>query len=138
MKQVLGDRLGWDSLTRTVEQVYAGLPPEQRSQACVVTSNYGEASALIQLAAPGRLPPVISGHNNYYLWGPGTCTGQVLIGVGFPPADFKSTYADVMVAATQKCPYCVSFEQDLPIVVASNPTTPINLKQLWPSVKHYD
>jgi hypothetical protein len=138
LQQVLADRLGWDSLTSTVEQVYAGLPPAQRAQACVVASNYGEASALVQLAAPGRLPPVISGHNNYYLWGPGACTGQVLIGVGFAPADFQSTYADVVVAATQRCPYCVSFEQDLPIVVASNPTISIDLARLWPSVKHYE
>ena len=28
----------------------------------------------------------------------------------------------VVTAATQKCPLCVPFEQDLPIVVASNPT----------------
>ena len=82
LEQPLADRLGWDSLTQTVEQVYAALPPAQRAQACVLTSNYGEAGALSQLAAPGRLPPIISGHNNYYLWGPGTCTGQVLIGVG--------------------------------------------------------
>jgi len=138
LEQVLADRLGWESLTTTVEQVYAGLPPAQRAQACVLASNYGEAGALSQLAAPGRLPPIISGHNNYYLWGPGTCTGEVLIGVGYPPADFKSTYADVALAATQRCQYCVSFERELPIVVASNPTIPIDLARLWPSVKHYD
>jgi Dolichyl-phosphate-mannose-protein mannosyltransferase len=138
LTQPLGDRLGWDSLTNTVEQVYAGLPPAQRAQACVLTENYGEAGALSQLAAPGRLPPVISGHNNYYLWGPGTCSGQVLILVGFSPADVKGTYANVVTAATQRCPYCVSFEQDLPIVVVSNPTIPIDLARLWPSVKHYD
>ncbi len=50
--QALGDRLGWDSLTRTVEQVYAALPPEQRAQACVLTSNYGEAGALSLLPRP--------------------------------------------------------------------------------------
>jgi hypothetical protein len=138
LTQVLSDRLGWDNLTHTVEQVYAGLPPAQRAQACVVTSNYGEAGALSQLAAPGRLPPVISGHNNYYLGGPGTCTGQVLILVGFSPADVNGTYANVVIAATQRCPYCVSFEQDLPILVVSDPTTSINLAQLWPSVKQYD
>src|SRR5437868_3635049 len=64
LTQPLADRLGWDSLTHTVEQVYAALPPAQRAQACVLTSNYGEAGALSQLAAPGRLPPIISGHNN--------------------------------------------------------------------------
>ncbi len=138
MEQVLADRLGWDSLTNTVVQVYDALPPAQRAQVCVVASNYGEAGALSQLAAPGRLPPIISGHNNYYLWGPGTCTGQVLIGVGYSLDDFKDTYADIALAATQRCQYCVSFEQNVPIIVASNPTMPINLAQLWPSVKHYD
>jgi hypothetical protein len=138
LEQPLGDRLGWDNLTSTVEQVYAGLPPAQRVQACVLTGNYGEAGALSQLGSPGRLPPIISDHNNYYLWGPGTCTGQVLIGVGLPPADFEDTYADVEVAAIQKCQYCVSFEKDLPIVVASNPKNSIDLARLWPLVKHYD
>lgn len=138
MEQVLADRLGWDSLSQTVEQVYANLPPEQRAQVCILASNYGEAGALAQLAAPGSLPPIISGHNNYYLWGPGTCTGQVMILVGYSPDDAKSTYADIVLAATQKCQYCVSFEQEVPIVVASNPMTPINLAQLWASVKHYD
>lgn len=138
LEQPLADRLGWDSLTQTVEQVYAALPPAQRAQACVFTSNYGEASALSQLAAPGRLPPVISGHNNYYVWGPGTCTGQVLIVVGSSPADFKGTYANVVVAATERCQYCVYFEQELTIIVVSNPMIPIDLARLWPSVKHYD
>jgi hypothetical protein len=62
----------------------------------------------------------------------------VLIGVGFSPADFKATYADVALAATARCQYCVSFEQDVAIVVASHPRSPINLARLWPTVKHYD
>jgi len=137
LTQALADRLGWDSLTHTVERVYAGLPPAQRAQACVLASNYGDAGALSQLAAPGRLPPVISGHNNYYLWGPGRCTGQVLIGVGYALADFRHTYTHVTLPATQRCRYCVSFEQDLPVVVGSNPRMP-NPLRLWPAVKHYD
>jgi 4-amino-4-deoxy-L-arabinose transferase-like glycosyltransferase len=137
LTEPLADRLGWDDLTRAVAQVYAGLPPSQRAQACVLTSNYGEASALLQLGAPGRLPPVISGHNNYYLWGPGTCTGQVLIGVGFAPGDFQRAYVDVAVAATQRCQYCVTYETVVPIVVASSPRSPDPLRQ-WNAVKHYD
>jgi hypothetical protein len=137
LTQALADRLGWESLTHTVEQVYADLPPAQRAQACALTSNDGEAGALSQLAAPGRLPPVISGHNNYFLWGPGRCTGEVLISVGYGLADFRHTYAHTTLAATQRCRYCVSFEQDVPIVVGSNPRTP-NPLRLWPAVKHYD
>ncbi len=137
LQQVLADRLGWENLTRTVERVYAALPPAQRAQACVLTSNYGEAGALQLFGQPGRLPPVINGHNNYYVWGPGRCTGQVLIGVGFALADIRHTYAHTTLAATQRCRYCVSFEQDLPIVVGFNPRIP-NPLRLWPAVKHYD
>lgn len=101
-------------------------------------SCWGAVSGCSTDSAPGRLPPIISGHNNYFLWGPGTCTGQVLIGVGYSPADFKGTYADIALAAIQRCQYCVAYENDLPIVIASNPTIAIDLARLWPSVKHYD
>lgn len=140
LAQPLADRLGWDSLTQTVEQVYAALPPTQRARACVLTGNYGEAGALQLLAAPGRLPPIISGHNNYYLWGPGTCTGEVLIAVGFSPSDVegaRALYAQTTLAAVQRCQYCVDFEKTLPIYVLSRPTGAI-FPRMWPTVKHYD
>lgn len=140
--QPLGDRFGWDSLADTVEQVYAALPPAQRAQACVLTENYGEAGALSLLGAPGRLPPVISGHNNYSLWGPGMCTGEVLILVGYPPSAVQSEslhalYPNVALAATQRCQYCVASENNLPVYVLSGPTSPV-FPQMWDSVKHYD
>jgi Dolichyl-phosphate-mannose-protein mannosyltransferase len=139
LTQPLADRLGWDSLTRAVEEVYAGLPPAQRAQACVLASNYGEAGALQFLAAPGQLPPVVSGHNNYYLWGPGACTGQVVITVGYSPADVQSPDAHVVLATAARCAYCVSFETDVPILVVSIPTSSnASVVRQWPSVKHYD
>ncbi len=138
--QVLADRFGWVSLTRTVERVYAGLPPALQRQACVLASNYGEAGALQELAPPGRLPPVISGHNNYYLWGPGTCTGKVLILVGYSPSDLRKAhalYAHTTRAAVDRCRYCVDYERTLPIYVLSGATGPIFPKR-WSSLKQFD
>ena len=57
--------------------------------------------------------------------------------LGLPLADFQPTYAHVVLVATQTCEYCVSFEQYLPIVVASDPTIP-DVLRLWPTAKHYD
>jgi 4-amino-4-deoxy-L-arabinose transferase-like glycosyltransferase len=138
--QILADRFGWEGLTRTVEQVYAALPPAQRAQTCVLASNYGEAGALQLLGRPGYVPPVISGHNNYYGWGPGACTGQVLITVGYGPHDIQGAqtrYTQIRLAATQRCQYCVSYEQTLPIYILSGPTSSI-FPRLWPSLKQYD
>jgi 4-amino-4-deoxy-L-arabinose transferase-like glycosyltransferase len=140
VQPVLGDRLGWERLTETVEEVDAGLPPAQRAQACVLASNYGEAGALQLLAPPGTLPPVISGHNNYFLWGPGACTGAVLIVVGYSASDLQAAsalYADVTLAATQRCQYCVIYEQNVPIYVLAEPRS-APFPSMWASLKHYD
>ena len=140
LQQVLADRLGWDSVTNTVERVYGALPDRERAQACVLASNYGEAGSLQQLAPPGRLPSVISGHNNYYFRGPGRCSGTVLILVGYAPNDVlgaPTLFAHIRRAAIDRCRDCVAYERTLPIYVLSGARRSI-FPQLWPSLKHYD
>lgn len=136
----LADQFGWNTLTRDVEQVYASLPPAEQSQACVLTSNYGEAAALQQLGSPGKLPPVISGQNDYYIWGPGGCTGKVLIVVNYSSTvvpDAAAMYRHVRRAATHHCRYCVDYERAVPIYVLSGASKPIFPGQ-WSRFKHFN
>lgn len=134
--QYLGDRFGWETMSATVAKVYAGLPAEQRARACVFTVNYGEASALNFFAARYHLPPAISGHNNYYLWGPGSCTGDVIITVGLSQGEAAMSFDSVVQAATITCDYCMDEENDLPVYVCTQPKA--GLSQLWARVKHYN
>jgi 4-amino-4-deoxy-L-arabinose transferase-like glycosyltransferase len=141
--QYLGDRFGWDTMTRAVATVSMGLPASERAHACVFTINYGEASALVLLSAPDHLPPVISGHNNYYLWGPGTCDGSVLITVGvltdYPESQvFSASYGHVTQAATITCDYCMSAENDIPVLVYTQPRFQSFARDVWPQLKHFD
>jgi hypothetical protein len=136
LPQYLGDRFGWEAMTRTVAGAYEELPDAQRSQACIFTSNYGEASALNLLGNRYDLPPAISGHNNYYLWGPGRCTGKVIVTVGLSRGDVKQVYTDVARAATITCRYCVPEENDVPVYVATRPK--VSIRELWPQTKHYE
>jgi 4-amino-4-deoxy-L-arabinose transferase-like glycosyltransferase len=133
--QYLGDRFGWDTMTQTVAQIYDNLPAQERSQTCVLTFNYGEASALAFLGKRLGLPPVISGHNNFYLWGPGNCSGSVLIVVGYGAADILPFYNNVTVAGYITCTYCMNSENNLPVLVATNPKA--SLQGSWSSVKHF-
>ena len=135
--QPLGDRFGWGTMTRTVASVYDDLPTAERSRACIFTANYGEASALNFLGDRHGLPPAISGHNNYYLWGPGGCTGEVMITVGLSRGEVERGYAGVERAATNTCRYCVLEEENgAPVYVATKPKAPI--AEWWPSTKHYE
>ena len=63
-----GEQLGWPELVAEVTRVADGLTPAEREGAIIVTSNYGEAGALELLGED--LPPVYSGHNSYWDWGP--------------------------------------------------------------------
>ena len=70
-------RIGWQEEADQVKRVVAALSPEDRSKVGILCDTYEEAGAL-QFLSP-ELPRVISGHNTYWLWGPGEATGEVMI-----------------------------------------------------------
>jgi 4-amino-4-deoxy-L-arabinose transferase-like glycosyltransferase len=141
--QYLGDRFGWHAMTREVAAVVDKLPQAQRQQMCIFTENYGEASALLLLGGPYHLPPVISGHNNFYFWGPGSCTGATLLVVGIDPqggqaftAMLQPYFAQIMPEGAISCTYCMGTENGTLLYLVSQPKVPF--AQLWPMLKHFD
>jgi hypothetical protein len=68
---LLSGRLGWDALAQDVAGVYNGLPPEDRKIAGIYSDWYAQAAAIDVLGPRYGLPHAVSGHLNYYLWGPG-------------------------------------------------------------------
>ena len=46
LPQNLGDRFGWNTMVSTLAQAYDTLPANERNQACIFTSDYGQASAV--------------------------------------------------------------------------------------------
>jgi hypothetical protein len=134
--QYLGDRFGWLNMAATVARVYQSLPPAERAHACIFTGNYGEAGALQLYAHQYHLPAVISGHNSYYLWGPGSCSGSVLVTIGISQSDLQKSYRQVALATTLTCSYCMPEEDNVPIYIAQQPK--YSSEQVWPSVKHYN
>jgi len=56
-------------MAEVVGKAYQALPPEERKRAAVFGWNFGDAAAIDFFGAPYGLPPAISGHENYFLWG---------------------------------------------------------------------
>ncbi len=133
----LPDRYGWSGLVTNLSVAYDGLPVNLKAQACIFTSNYGEASAVNFFGGRLGLPRAISGHNNYYVWGPGSCSGQVLITVGIPLSTIQQAYSNVTTLTTNECSYCIGYEQVLPVYLCTNPNF-TSLAALWSGVRHYD
>ncbi len=124
------ETIGWPGVVATVRGVVAALPTEQRPDAVVVTSNYGEAGALQWYGSPA---PVYSGHNGYGDWGPPTSSGPVVYVGGQAPS--AGTLAGCRLAATLDTG--VDNEEDgNGVWVCDGPVG--SWAQAWPRVRHLD
>ena len=131
----LHDEYGWPEQAEKVARVVSTLSPEERDSAVILTGNYGEAAAASFFGNGYDLPPAVSGHMNYYLWGPSSRRADVAIAYGLPRAILASLYADVKVAGRIEHPLAHPFERDLPIYVCRAPIRP--LREGWPELKRY-
>jgi Dolichyl-phosphate-mannose-protein mannosyltransferase len=135
LPQHFADQHGWPEMAAQVAAVYNALPPADRAKAVFLGVDYGEASAIDIFGRPLGLPSAISGHNNYYLWGPQGHDGSVLIVLGPYWAGLLSAYRRVEVAGKIDNPYAMPYETG-PIYVLHDPKVPFS--SIWPRLKHYE
>jgi hypothetical protein len=133
--QDFADMHGWPQLAALVARVYRSLPPSERAQAAIVASNYGEAAAIDVFGRAYHLPPALSGHNTYWLWGTHGYSGNVVIDVNGDCGRREHLYRSSVRAATFDAPWIMSYEQNIPIMVCRGIRIP--LAQLWPRLKDY-
>ena len=135
LPQFFADRQGWDAFVDQVAAVVARLTPAERASAAVLVGNYGEAGAIEQLGRPQGLT-AISGHNNYWLWGPAGRTGEVLIVLSRSQERQQQRFASVELAGEIDCGDCMPYENHLSIFICRGMKVP--LAEVWPSLKHYE
>jgi hypothetical protein len=134
--QFYADMHGWDEIVATVADAHRKLAPEEAAAARVFAPDYGIAGAIDLLGRRQGLPPAISGHNNYWLWGPRGWDGRLLIVVGGTEERLRALFEQVERAGTLDCGRCMPYENGRPVWIARGLTVPI--AELWPQVKHYD
>ena len=135
LPQHFADQHGWPEMAAQVAAVYNALPPADRARAVFLGLDYGQAAAIDIFGGPLGLPSAISGHNNYYLWGPQGHDGSVLIVLGLYSGGLLSAYRQVEVAGEIDNPYAMPFETG-PIYVLRDPKVPFSF--IWPRLRHYE
>jgi len=135
LPQWYGDMFGWPEMVETVAKVYNDLPPEERAKAAIVAANYGEAGAIDFFGPSYGLPKAISGHQNYYLWGPRNYTGEVLIVLGWPKERAERFCASVEESETIGHPYAMA-EEHYTILVCRDLKG--GLQENWPQLKSWN
>jgi dolichyl-phosphate-mannose-protein mannosyltransferase len=134
--QFYADMHGWDAIVETVAEVYRRLPPADAAAARIFAPDYGIAGAVDFLGRRQGLPLAISGHNNYWFWGPRGWDGRVLIVVGSSEERLRALFESVERVATIDCGRCMPYENGRPVWICRGLGAPV--ADVWANIKHYD
>jgi Dolichyl-phosphate-mannose-protein mannosyltransferase len=135
LPQLYADMFGWHEMTATIAQVYHSLSLEDQARCAILTGNYGEAGAIDEFGPRYGLPPAISAHNSYWLWGPRGYSGDVVILFGPEAEPLRRYFRSVRQVAVIHNPYAMPLERNLPVYLCRYPVEP--LAKLWPRWKLY-
>jgi hypothetical protein len=135
LPQIFGDQFGWPELVAEVARIYRALPPEERARTGIFANNYGEAGAVALFGPRHGLPPPISGHQSYFLWGPGDFAGDQLIVLQDDRESLERVCASVEQAGEHSHPWGMA-EENGPIFLCRGLKVP--LQTLWPQLKHWN
>jgi len=136
LPQFFADMQGWDAMEAEVARVYDQLTPQERANSAIFAQNYGDAGAMELLGRKDHLPDVMSGHNNYWLWGPPKHPLDAVIIIGGDKDDHLQSFTSVEPAGMIRCGYCMPYENNQTVYVCRHlRASPV---VLWPRAKHYD
>jgi hypothetical protein len=136
LPQYYADMFGWVEMVQTVAAAYDSLSPREREVAAISMNNYGEAAAIDFFGPRYGLPKAISGHNNYWLWGPRGHTGEVVIRLGGDEEKMRQIYADVRPVGTFEAAYCMPYENHQVVYVCRR--RHVSLPDDWKNWKHFE
>ena len=134
LPQYYADEFPWPGLVAATARVYHSLTPEEQQRAAIFGSNYGQAAAIDFFGPQYGLPKAISGHQNYFLWGPRQYTGDIVILLGSTEREAREQFESVTVAATLDSPYAYRYE-NRPILLCRG--LKWNLQSGWSKVKNW-
>jgi len=139
LPQILADQHGFEEMAAAAAAAFRALPPDEQRTAAIYAGNYGRAAAIDVLAAGAGLPPAVSGHNSYFLWGaPPPGRGDPLLVLGDEGEDcgrgaWRTRTRAVRVAES---PWAMPYERGLSVWICRGLDRP--LAALWPLVRHFE
>jgi Dolichyl-phosphate-mannose-protein mannosyltransferase len=135
LPQIFADQFGWEEMVATVARIYGNLPAEVRRKTAIFGQNYGQAGAIDLFGPKYGLPPAISGHQSYYLWGPRGYTGESVIVMAGHQEELESRFSSVQKVASVYHPYSMPYEH-FDVFYCRGLKRPLN--EIWSQVKNWD
>ncbi|WP_255566131.1 glycosyltransferase family 39 protein [Mumia sp. zg.B21] len=137
INQAAADQVGWPTYVRQIAAVWDGLSAEERAEAAIITSNYGEAGAIDRYGPALGLPTPYSGQNALHDQArpPDGTETVVVVGdqYGFAVTIFEECEA---VDVLRNGVGVDNEEEGVPVAVCRGPLRP--WAELWDDLRHLD
>jgi hypothetical protein len=134
LPQHYADQFGWEEMVAVTAQAWARVPPEQKADCGVFAQDYGQAGAIDFFGPRYGLPPALSGHQTYYLWGPRGYSGKCLIVLDDRKEVLDKLFDQVEFIGTSDNPYAL--ERNIPVFLCQGAKFG-SLVELWPKLKKW-
>jgi uncharacterized membrane protein len=135
LPQIFADQFGWDEMAASVARIYNALPPDVRARTAIFAQTYGQAGAIDLFGPKYGLPPAISGHQSYFLWGPREYTGESMIVMDDSEESLDRLFTGVRKAGRVYHPYSMPY-QHFDLFYCQGMRQP--LQEIWPRLKKWD
>lgn len=134
LPQHYADQFGWEEIAATAAQAWSRLSPAERADCAVFGQNYGQAGAIDFFGPRYGMPPALSGHQTYWIWGPRGYSGNCLIVLDDHREVLDKLFYDVQYVAESNSPYAL--ENHIPVFLCRGKKFS-SLAALWPRLKKW-
>jgi len=129
------DQFGWKEIADEAVVAWNRIPPEERADCGIFAQDYGQAGAIDFFDRKLGLPPALSGHQTWFLWGPRGYSGRCLIVAGDRRQRLEQLFGEVdFVGVSADNPWAI--EKQISFYICRQPKFG-TLRDLWPKIKHW-
>ncbi len=136
LPQHYADQFGWHEIVSETALAWNRIPPDERPDCGIFAQDYGAAGAIDWYGPAYGLPPSLSGHQTWFLWGPRGYSGNCLIVLDDTREKVERLFKDVQfVGNSPDNPYAL--EKQLPVFICKGKKFDGTFAQVWPNLKHW-
>jgi hypothetical protein len=135
LPQWYSDQFGWEEIVEETARAWNRVPTAERSDCGIFAQDYGQAGAIDFLGRRYGLPPALSGHQTWFLWGPRGYSGKCLIVLDDRPERLHELFERVEYSGTSADnPYAL--EKRIDVFICHGPKFG-TLSEIWPQLKRW-
>lgn len=135
LPQWYADQFGWQEIVDEANVAWQQIPEAERGDCGIFAQDYGQAGAIDFLGRRYGLPPALSGHQSYFLWGPRGYSGKCMIVLGDKRGRLEQLWENVQYVGTSADnPYAL--ETEISVYICKGPKFG-TLADLWPQLKKW-